>query len=290
MPRKLEVLFKVEYTVDIDTTTTITSFIQSQIPSLNISGIKIDSKGKVITAVVTSNILSLIPATENYVAGSSLDLKTLNKNLGETDYLVEAGHTMVTEVLQNLTMKYIQAKEELEKYEELKVEHEKLQKLLQGLSKENVMLKSSGEERKERFIIEEIKDYIEELLSVYDILKEVVRKRLDQIKTKEESLNSYRNMIKKIKEDGSKGAQLKMLNEMKKNTPFMTAIALREDNIRIALLGVTAVANVKHNKLLAHSDEIEQCNSLLKFAEEKLSAYRQRHLVNNLSKKDSLLN
>ena len=279
MSKKLEVLFRVEYAVNIDTKSAIASFIQTQIPNIDITDIKIASKGKTITAVITSNILGLIPTTENYkIVNSNSDPKLLK---ADANCFVEDQHNIIKEVLQGLTMKCIEAKKELEKYEKLKVEHEKLQEVVQDLSKEIVALKSSNEEERKSCVIEEIKDYIKELISVYDILKKVVRKRLDQLKTKEISINSYKDMIKKIKEDGSKGAQLKMLNQMKKMTPFMTAIALREENIRLALLGVSTVANVKHNKLQIYSEEAEQCDNLLKLAEEKSDVYGQRYLVYN---------
>ena len=288
MSKKLEVLFRLEYAVNIDTTSAIASFIQTQIPNINISDIKIVSKGKAITAVITSNILSLIPTTENYkIANSNPDLK-LSKT--DANYFAEEEHNIISEVLQGLTMECIEAKKELEKYEKLKVEHEKLQEVVQDLSKEIVALKDSNEEERKICVIGEIRDYIKELISVYDILKKVTRKRLDQLKTKEISINSYKDMIKKIKEDGSKEAQLKMLNQMKKMTPFMTAIALREENIRLALLGVSTVANAKQNKLQIYSEEAEQCDNLLKFAEEKSGVYEQRYFVYNQNDKKSSLN
>eukprot|EP00826_Nyctotherus_ovalis_P042061 TRINITY_DN4292_c0_g1_i5.p1 TRINITY_DN4292_c0_g1~~TRINITY_DN4292_c0_g1_i5.p1 ORF type:complete len:163 (+),score=57.05 TRINITY_DN4292_c0_g1_i5:580-1068(+) len=159
------------------------------------------------------------------------------------------------------------------------------------MAKEIAELKAEtvNEEGKGRYIVEELKGYVKELVGAYGALKELASKRLSQLKAKQISVSTYKNMINKIKEDGSKGAQLKMLNQMKQRTPFMTAIALKESNIRVALLGISAVANTKSNKLQACFEEIEQCSSLMKLAEEKCSIYREKHFMHDPSEEISLL-
>ena len=53
---------------------------------------------------------------------------------------------------------------------------------------------------------------------------------------------------------------------------------------------MSTVANAKQNKLQIYSEEAEQCDNLLKFAEEKSGVYEQRYFVYNQNDKKSSLN
>lgn len=287
MPKKLEVFFRVEYNVENETNQFVAAFVKSQAPSLKITSIKIEKKSKGITAIVDSDL----PALISNGPLSELNPKALSTTLSDGDDAIEGrGHALINDVVKDLTMQCLQAKEVIIKYEELKGDYERLQNVVKEFSKEIQAIRSLDpkEERKDKHVLDEIKDYVAELLEVYTIVKGIAKKRLEQLRSKEVSANNYKSMIAKIKDDSNKGSQLKMLNEMKKRTPFMTAIALREDNIRVALLGVTAVANVKYNKLQTYAEEIEQCNHLVKLAEDKCFTYKQRNYVYNPTKEISL--
>jgi len=270
MTKKLEVVFKTSCAIESDSESYIIAFIQSHIPELNVADIKVKKNDDIITATITSNGFTMIQAVKNH--NSFLEYKSETKM--PHDKHITNEKNLIAERLQEISVKYMQATEELAEYRTLKANYENLKEEFNTLK-----LNSPTKEESKYCDTDNIKDYINEIITAYETLLKVAKDRLVKLKAKKIAINNYKNMINKIKEEKNKGSQLELLNAMKKETPFMMAIALREDNIRVALMGITAVANAKFNKLKACIEEIAQCEGLISFAEEKSKTYEERHFA-----------
>lgn len=295
MPKKLVVLLKNEYTVEDSTQPAIINFLQSLIPSLEITDLKLEVDGDLTSAIVTSNAFSLIQTGENHKSqlafkseistpiaaksNSQQQQQDPPENSYETPVKTRGEQSPIEEELKNLQTRFAQALEKPAECEASKAGCEKSPSTAQDSSEENAAPRLLKEPVEGDCLVEMVKECTQELMAAYKILGKIAKNRLDSLKAKEISICTYKDTINKIKEDKSKGSQLKMLNSMKSQIPFMKAIALREDNIRVALLGASAVATVKHSKLQAYTNEIEQFDCLAKLAEEKFLLHEQRYLA-----------
>eukprot|EP00826_Nyctotherus_ovalis_P059147 TRINITY_DN819_c0_g5_i1.p1 TRINITY_DN819_c0_g5~~TRINITY_DN819_c0_g5_i1.p1 ORF type:complete len:341 (+),score=68.07 TRINITY_DN819_c0_g5_i1:114-1025(+) len=280
MPKKLVVLLKNEYIVEDSTQLAIINFLQSLIPSLEITDLKLEEDGDFTSATVISNAFSLIQTGENHKNQLVFksDISIPNGNY-ESPAKTRGEQSPIEEELKDLKTRFAQTLEKPAECEMSKAGCEKSPSTAQDSFEESAAPKLSKEPGEGSCLVEMVKECMQELMAAYKILGKIAKSRLDNLKAKEISISTYKDVINKIKEDKSKGSQLKMLNSMKSQIPFMKAIALREDNIRVALLGASAVATVKHSKLQAYTNEIEQFNCLAKLAEEKFLLHEQRYLA-----------
>ena len=110
--------------------------------------------------------------------------------------------------------------------------------------------------------------------------KEEIDNQLAQMVTLRDSakqlLNEIQNKIEELKKLPKKDLQLKAIDEMKGYVPFLSAFPPKKIDVKIAILGLEAVAKAKFDKLEKYADQIETFNNLLQPMEKKFSIFDKR--------------
>eukprot|EP00826_Nyctotherus_ovalis_P011087 TRINITY_DN12893_c0_g1_i13.p1 TRINITY_DN12893_c0_g1~~TRINITY_DN12893_c0_g1_i13.p1 ORF type:complete len:468 (-),score=58.60 TRINITY_DN12893_c0_g1_i13:1685-3088(-) len=212
-----------------------------------------------------------------------------------------------------LNLKNIKLREDIEEALSYKEDYENIKKLNQNLSEELNSMKASaiwdsnkisqivvtGDQEhskldnkvaRKRKVIEEIKEYLKEILYVYGTLRNLIKERAATIKLKQARISEYGGKIEEIKKLANKDQQLKLIKELKETIPFMSALTLRNDNMKTMFLGIVAEGNAKYSRLAKYADEADKYNDIAKVIKErclifeaKLNAYEAATLCCTLN-------
>lgn len=234
-------------------------------------------------------------------AARSAELETLQEKVRAYESLIGdlKAHELLAETLQMLNLKNIKLREDIEEALSYKEDYENIKKLNQNLSEELNSMKASaiwdsnkasqiiaaGDQEhskldkkiaRKKKVIEEIKEYLKEILYVYGTLRNLIKERVVAIKQKQARISDYGSKIEEIKKLTNKDLQLKLIVELKESIPFMSALTLRKDNMKTMFLGIVAEGNARYSRLGKYAAEADKYNDIAKVIKERCPLFEAK--------------
>lgn len=133
----------------------------------------------------------------------------------------------------------------------------------------------SPTEDKKLNIVEEIKQYLSEVIYVYKTLDTNARELKEIYEEKKTKIEKYHEMIENITSKKNP-EKLAILKEIADGFCFINVIGIKADNLKILIPSLIESINIKFNKIEAYDYQLTKFDQMINVAKIKLEEYEQK--------------
>lgn len=130
-------------------------------------------------------------------------------------------------------------------------------------------------EEKKMNVVEEIKQYLAEVLYVYKTLDTNTRELKEIYSTKKEKLERYREIAEGLGNKKNK-EKIAILKDLSEDFGFINVIQVKEENLKLLIPCLLETINLKMAKLEPYENQLMKFDQMINVAKVKLEEYDQK--------------